>query len=483
LPSQIRFQSALNRSAGSVTSFTVPIERLADTILTPTDNLTHLWRNNASMSWRPLGMLALGTTWQSTRDLRHYADSTTLGRLVGQARQSFLGLDAGVERDRNVTSTVALTPQLSSWIRPRATTTSNFTLSRSLTARNPVRVDGDTAGAYILPQTLNNARTNELGFSLEPAVLAQRLFGDTSHIARALARVRPVDAAWTRTYQSTFDLAAFQPGTGYQLGLGDFENFLHQEGTQAIGAAEVHTARVGGALDLFGFTADLRYSTTDADRYQRSAGGRFVVAQTRQHDWPDATLRWSRPFRGGPLTLVILSTRIRGREISNTVAAADTNQPPALTSSKSTGYQPSLELYLRNGIHLRGDANVDHGDGVNNGNLTQRRSDRWSATVDFAIKLPGPTEARRRPLRTSVLASSFHTDECLLQAGNAECITISDIRRTEYSLRLDTDVVGAVTGGIFVQYILQDYRHLDRRTSTLSFNLQMQVPLSTLGGI
>lgn len=481
-PSTLRFQSILSRSAGNLTSYTVPIERLADTILIPAENLTHLWRNSAAMSWQPLGMMQVGANWQSTRDLRHYPDSTTLGRLVGQSRQTFLGLDAGVERDRSVTSTVGFTPQLASWLRPRVTTSSNFNLSRSLTTRNPVRIDGDTAGAYILPQTLNNARTNEVGVTVEPAVLAQRLFGDTSGAARALARVRPLDASFTRTFQSTFDLAAFQPGTGYQLALGGLDNFLHQEGAQAIGAAEVHATRLGGSLDLLGLTADLRYSSTDADRYQRSTGGRFIVAQTRQRDWPDATLRWSRPFRGGPLSLVILSGRIRGRELSSTIPSPDSGSGAALSSSTSTGYQPGIELYLRNGVHLSADANMDRGDGVNNGNLTQRRSDRWSATVDFAVKLPGPTEARRRPLRTSLLASSFRTDECLLQAGNSDCITISDIRRTEYSLRLDTDVVGPVTGGLFIQYILQDYRHLDRRTSTLSFNLQMQVPLSTLGG-
>ncbi len=480
-PSQLRFQSDLSRSVGNVTSYTVPIERLADTILIPTENLTHLWRNSAAMSWRPLGMLSLGTNWQSTRDLRRYPDSTTLGRLVGQSRQTFLGLDAGVERDRSITSVVALTPQLASWLRPRATTTSNFALSRSLTSRNPVRVDGDTAGAYILPQTLNNARTNELGLTLEPAVLAQRIFGDTSGVARTLARVRPIDASWSHSYQSTFDLAAFQPGTGYQLALGGLGDYLEQEGVQAIGAADVHATRLGGSLDLLGLSADVRYSSTDADRYQRAAGGRFVVAQSRQRDWPDATLRWSRPFRGGPLTLVILSGRVRGRETRSTIPAADSAQPAAFTSSTSTGYSPLVEFYLRNGIHLRGDATLDRGDGINNGNQTQRRSDRWSASLEFSVKLPGPTEARRRPLRTSLLASSFHQDECLLQAGNAECITISDIRRTEYSLRLDTDVVGSVTGGIFVQYILQEYRHLDRRTSTLSLNLQMQVPLSTLG--
>ena len=47
-------------------------------------------------------------------------------------------------------------------------------LSRSLTARNPVRVLGDTAGAYILPQTINNARTFDLGVSVDPSMIARR---------------------------------------------------------------------------------------------------------------------------------------------------------------------------------------------------------------------------------------------------------------------------------------------------------------------
>lgn len=482
-PSQVRFQSDLSRTVGNVTSFLAPIERIEDTLLIPTENIQHLWRNSAATSWRPLGMVSLGATWASTRDLRRYPDSTTLGRLAGQSRKSFAGLDVGVERDRNVTSVVALTPTLASWLRPRLTTSSNFTLSRSLTTRNPVRVDGDTAGAYILPQTLNNARTNELGFTIEPAILARRLFGDTSAIARALARVRPVDAAWTRTFQSTFDLAAFQPGTGYQLALGGFDNFLEQEGARAIGAAEVHTVRLGGAMDLFGLTADLRYTSTDADRYQRTSQDRFLLAQSHQRDWPDASLRWSQPFRGGPVSLVMLSGRIRGREASSTIPAADTSQPPALTSNRSTGYQPAFELFFRNGIRLNVDAVIDRGEGRSNGNFTERNADRFTATLDFAIRLPGANQVRRRPLRTTLFASSYRQDECLLQAGNEACITISDIRRSEYSLRLDTDIVGSVTGGVFVQYILQEYRHLDRKTSTLSLNMQMQVPLSTIGGL
>src|SRR5690606_30214427 len=192
---------------------------------------------------------------------------------------------------------------------PRFTSGSNFVLSRNLTTRNPVRVDGDTAGAYILPQTLNNSRTNEIGATVEPATLVRRLFGDSAGITRFLARVQPVDARWNHTYTSTYDLAAFDPGTGYQLGLGGLDQFLRQDGTSAIGAAEVISRQADAAFDLpFGLTATGRYRATDADRYQRAGTGSaaetgFLVTTSRQVDWPDLTLRWSRTSIG-PFTLI-----------------------------------------------------------------------------------------------------------------------------------------------------------------------------------
>src|SRR5690606_7283724 len=158
VPSQLTLQSQLTRTAGATTAFTVPIERIEDTILIPNQSLQHLWRNNAGMRWQPLGMLLMSADWQSTRDLRLYPDSTTLGRLAGESRKTLLGMDVGTERDRNIGTSITLAPRVSSWIRPRLSTSSGFVLSRSLTSRNPVRVDGDTAGAYILPQTLNNSR-------------------------------------------------------------------------------------------------------------------------------------------------------------------------------------------------------------------------------------------------------------------------------------------------------------------------------------
>jgi hypothetical protein len=486
VPSQLQFTSELSHTVGHVTSFTVPIERLADTLLIPTENLQHLWRNASNVNWEPLGMLSLAGNWQSTRDLRMYPDSTPLGRLAGQSRRSMLGLDVGTERDRNITSSITLAPNVASWFRPRLTTVSNFTLSRSLTARNPVRVDGDTAGAYILPQTLNNARTNELGFTLEPATLARQLFGDSSGAARALVRMRPIDASWGRTFSSTFDLAAFDPGTSYQLAIGGFGSFLEQDDTRAVGASEIHTGRVTGTIELpVGLSADIRYGHTTADRYQRTANDHFILARSEQLDWPDASLNWSRSFRGGPLTLVALTGAIRKREVSTSIPAADSTTPAALSATNSSNYRPGMRLFFRNNISITANANIDRGETVNNGNVTERRSDGWDTTVEWSVRLPFGSAQTRKPLRTALFAQGFNQRECLVQAGSGTCSPIADIRRTTVSGTMTTDIVGegVGTGAFSIQYVLNDFRHLDRRTSTLSIGLALRMPLSTFGGI
>ncbi|HRP08332.1 MAG TPA: hypothetical protein PLL69_07580, partial [Gemmatimonadales bacterium] len=485
VPGQLRFQSELSRTSGRSLAFTVPIERIEDTILIPTQHLTHLWRNMSSMNWSPVGMLTISAGWSSTRDLRLYPDSTTLGRLAGQSRRSMLGMDVGTERDRNVSSSITLSPVLASWLRPRFSTTSSFTLSRSLAARNPVRVDGDTAGAYILPQTLNNARTNEMGIVLEPATLARRAFGDSSGVTRFLNRVRPVDVAWGRTYTSTYDLAAFDPGFDYQFATGGLDQFLEHEGETAIGAGEIRTGRATATIDLpIGLSADIRFGTTESDRYQRTSSGRFALTTSEQVDWPDATMRWTRSIRQGPVSQLRLNGSIRRRSAMTTTAAVDEGIPPALSSTESINYRPGFSVYFRNNLSLQGDAVVERGERINNGNLTERTSDRYNLSLTWPIPLPFSDPRDRKLLNTTISASDYAARDCLLQAGAEQCLPISDIRRTELSASFLTDVVGkVVTGGLALQYVLNEFRHLDRRNSNFTVSLTMRMPLSSLGGL
>ena len=249
----------------------------------------------AGLTWQPLGMLNLSGDLTSTRDLRIYPDSSPLGRLAYSERRFLLGIPVGVERDRSVTTALQLTPKLASWLRPRLITSSNFVLSRTLSSRDPVRADGDS-GAFILPQTLNNTRTNELGAAIDFARGLRFLVGDSSGLGKAMAHVRPIDASTRLTRSSTYDLTAFDPGLKYQLALGGLESFLRQEGADARGVSDTRTATVASGADLpYGVSFTLSHALTRTTRLQRVGEG-FVETESNQREWPVGNVRWSHTF-------------------------------------------------------------------------------------------------------------------------------------------------------------------------------------------
>ncbi|HEV8176048.1 MAG TPA: cell surface protein SprA, partial [Gemmatimonadales bacterium] len=312
VPSNIRLNSGLSRNRADYSLFAVPVARSDDAAITPSTSLTHQWRNAAGVTWQPLGMLGLTGDLTSTRDLRVYPDSTSLGRLAYQERRFLLGVPVGVERDRTFTTSLALTPRLTSWLRPRFSSSSGFLLSRTLDSRPPVQVDGDSGG-FILPQTLNNSRGREIALALDLARALQQISGDSSGFSKAVSRVRPLDFSSRLSRNSTYDLAAFNPDLGFMLGFGGRDRFLNHEGQSARGVSETRSATITSGAELpLGFSATISYSLTRTDRFQLVGGG-FSETVTRQREWPVGNLRWSRTFGKGPLALVAAGAGLRRR--------------------------------------------------------------------------------------------------------------------------------------------------------------------------
>src|SRR2546426_5356544 len=174
----------------------------------------------------------------SQRDLRDYGDSTTIGRLLGQERRTFLGMNTGVETQRTITTFLSVTPQVVAWLRPRATVSGNFGFNRDPNGRDPVRDVGDTAGAFHVPAAFSNARRFEVGAQFDARRFGQALFGDSAAVTRLLAHLASVDVSYGRSQTSTYNRTGFLPSFGYQLALGGFESFRRQDGLLARSAAD-----------------------------------------------------------------------------------------------------------------------------------------------------------------------------------------------------------------------------------------------------
>lgn len=475
-PTSIRLGSALARNAGSFTAFQVPVERLADSLILPTRALTHIWRNSAGITLQPLTMLTASGDLASTRDLRHYGDSTAIGRLAGESRRAFAGLDVGVERDRQLTTALLLMPRLSSWLRPRYNTRSSFVLSRSLTSRPLVRADEDTLGAFILPQTLNNNRSNELGASVDIARLVRVAAGDSAGVTGLFARVRPFDISTRLTRSSTYDLASFDPSVRYQLGLGGREDFIQQDGVPALGLSEVRSRAITTGADLpLGLTFTLTYGNNDALRFYR-VGSDLRETRTVTREWPVGSVRWSRTFRGGPVALLALGTTFRRREGTTTQPAlGGATVASGLTSST---FAPDLQMGLRGGLALTFRMSDLGQRTENNGVATLLDQSSFSGSMGYSFRMPEMLSRSRKRLRTTVTGRADHVTSCLRNVGEVECSkTISETVNQELTARFETDLAQAFQGSLDFGYTVSEAKHLDRRISTMFLTVGFQLAL------
>jgi hypothetical protein len=474
-PSSVRFSSGLSRFQGDLLAFQAPVRRPSDALLTPVTSLTDLWRNTAGFSWQPLGMLNLSSDLASTRDLRRYADSTTLGRVASASRKRLAGLDVGVERDRQFTTSLALTPRIVSWLRPRYSTSSSFVLSRSLTSRQPIREDGDTAGAFILPQTLNNTRFNEVGVSLDIGKLMQRIAGDSGLLARATRRVRPFDISDRLSRSSTFDLAAFSPSLGYQLGFGGLGSFLRQQGDSAVGAAEVRSTTFSSGADLpLGASFALAYSRVRTDRFQHVPGS-FLTSETFQREWPKGNIRLTRTLPGSPISVIGIGTTFRG--VRGTTILPTVSGKPARVQNTSSTWTPDAQVTLRNGMVFTVSYSILNQENEANGNRTILDQKDLTAGFNHAFTLPASISRVRRIVRSQLSAVLSKSLTCLQGSGSSSCSGVSDTRRQEYRANLDTDFARILTGGLQFSYTLNDARSLDRKFSQITLSASFQLSL------
>jgi hypothetical protein len=474
VPSNVRWSSGLTREQGDYSSFSVAITRPTDGLIPPTLSLSHLWRNSAGVNWQPLGMLGITGDLISTRDLRVYPDSTPLGRLAYAERRFLLGIPVGVERDRTFTTSLRLTPRITSWLRPRFTTNSNFLLSRTLTSRPLVRAEGDS-GAFILPTTLNNLRSRELGASLDLSRALRLLLGDSSGVGNAFARIRPVDLSSRLTRSSTFDLSAFEPSLGYMLALGGLERFLNQEGSEALGVSETRTTALTSGAELpLGFSATISYALTRTTRFQQLIEGASETS-SREREWPVGSLRWNRTFTGGPLSLVAAGMTFRRREGQSAQPAREGTR--TISATRSSSFTPDLQVSLRNGMALSVGFSSRSQRMENNGNSTLLDQDDLTASFNHSFRLPFTIGRVRKQVRSSLTALTSKSLTCLERRTEVDCTVTSDVRRQEIRGGLDTDLAQILSGGLQFGYSINDAAHLSRRTSQVFLMLTFQLSL------
>jgi hypothetical protein len=479
-PSRVRFRSGWTGSDAERFTFLVPIELPGDSAR-PALSQTRYWSNSGGVQLAPVTGLQLGLDAASTRDLRDYGDSTTMGQVIRQESASLFGADIGIETQRLLTTSLSLTPRLVA-IRPRLSIGTTFTMTRDANARDPVRDVGDTAGAFHVPVAYGNQRRIEAGAQFDIGRLGRGVLGDSAGVARLLARITGVDLSYSTQQGSTFSRAADTPPLSYQFAFGGLDEFREVDGLLAASATQGATLAMSGAAVLpLGLRANASYRRTDGVGWSLRSDQQ-VALRTNVREWPNGSLTWaitpSRRNLGRLLTTI--SARAGYRESESVVEQPSFGATGVtLTTTNERVFTPSASLGWIGGVFTSLDVSRSSSDRVNAGNLFRTVRNTHNATLAFSFRPPFQGEGKWRSLiRTTATYSLAQNTTCLRRTGTDNCVPYVDSRQTQAQLTMDTDLPSNMSAGLQMAYVLNEERQSNRKISQFGVTAFVQIAAS-----
>ncbi len=483
-PTQFRITSSLARNANSTTSFTKAATAASDTGRLIT-GLNHAWVNNARLEFRPTLGLTGTLDARQVLDLRDYrqttfgTDSTDRRQAAAAERLQFLGADVGLEQERTLTSGVLFQPQISLWFQPRLDFRSTFRLSKDPNARALLR-EQDTVGAFRLPQRLGAAQTLSAGTQVAFGRLLQARAAERSWVNRLGRMLAPIDISWSQDITSNYDNTVYDPGLGYQFGIGGIESFrgLNRD-RLATAAGRVQNFSTIGALNLpLSLTLQSRFERGTTETWTRRALDGFQALITSERRvYPDLTLRWNwRPVR---LAKIISNMNVQGGYVVRDQSTEVPNETGGLadrsrTLSRSPNVSGSITWAFLGNLAINGRMSRDDREDSRPGSLTLTEGRRLNFDVSRNIKLPKKWNTRTGQLRTRL---SYQSEEAVTTVGGtsdtplapespaASLSVLTNNGRRAFNLNADTDLSELLTFSLTASHVLTFDRNFNRRLS------------------
>jgi hypothetical protein len=104
---------------------------------------------------------------------------------------------------------------------------------------------------------------------------------------------------------------------------------------------------------------------------------------------------------------------------------------------------------------------------VTAGNITRTEREDWGGSLAFAFRVPRSLVRLPNLVRSTVTVTASDLLVCLVRAGAGECTPISDSRRRQADLRMDTGFSSSVSAGLSLGYVLTEQRHTATRFSQI----------------
>ena len=485
-PQRFRVTSTLTDNLTERSAFRVPVRLRRDSLIKPARRVMHVWRTTAELDLRPFSTFGIRGAYESVRDLHDYGDSTTVGRLLENQRRSLLGMDVGFERTRRISTGLDIAPTISSWLRPRFIWLTSFDFQRDPTAKEPVRSEPDSTGAFLVPETAANSRFREFGTTVDLARLFEGLAGDSSGIAALARGILPADISLERERASNFNEITFTPDLSYQLALGDLDEFRLQDGRLAASTEESMTlTATGGSRLPLGGQLRVNYRKGRNTIWFERAEGQQKNQQTTE-EWPSLTMSWVyTPNTAIKALISSVSAQMRYsvehrrslRPLFDPLNGDELAGESILTEDNRTTLAPNITLVWPWGVTTSASYSLAASDRVTSGNTIKTDREEWRGTITFGFRPPTSLIRLRSQIRTNVSVNSSRRSVCLVRAGSDECRSVSDSRRHQLSVRMDTGLSEMLRGGANFNYVLNDLRHTSDRLSQIVFSIFLDLRL------
>ncbi|MBC7896639.1 MAG: cell surface protein SprA [Cytophagaceae bacterium] len=317
-PSYVRVSSAIVSADDRRTSFLKPAEAVDDQETLATGE-QKLWRSSSALEWKFLPAVTARWDVASVHDLRSY-DGPSLNALAARReRGDLLGVDVGLERERTMTSSITIAPNIQSWMRPRLGLGSTYGMLRDPNNRSLV-VEQGAADERVpaLVRRTGNTQYLTVGATIDPGLGIGRWLGDSSTYARMARAIRPFDVTVTRNQLASYDGVPVAPGIGFQFGLGAVDGFRALDGFIASNAGASTDYVMSNAIAVGrGLSLTQRAQRTVSRHWNRRGVDRTTRIEGEQDVYPDVALRWSgqpQLLRGMFSSLGLTARALRARQ-------------------------------------------------------------------------------------------------------------------------------------------------------------------------
>jgi len=403
-PARLALSSAYNRQEDRIWRYdgilTGQVDQSVEALESPREGL----QNRASITMQPFESVTAAVSYTSFRDLLDpdRATSRALERdALDEARDQVAGVDLGWERDRLLSSELAVRPLVAPWLRPSLAYSGRFGLQR-----RPSQLEVEVLGAdtvALLQRTFQGERRLSRGVVLEPGGFGRALLGVPGEddrgpgpaLVRAmnagLGQLLPFDVTWSDGLSSRFERETVRPGTAYQLGLGGPDAF------RVIGAdtAYSHAVRDGfrarSGLRLPG-AAQVEVAYDDGTTTLAYARG--GVSGQAEKSWPDVRFTWMNVPVPGRVQDLVSASVSAGFTRTRRVTSIGAGATPVERSTLEHTVPLQLRLGLGTGVSASYSGSLTVGEGSDPTGGTEREASSHALGIGGRFLAPAALRDR-----------------------------------------------------------------------------------------